>query len=100
MRSRNGAAEEEEDDDEEEDIEGEEMESSKLGVDLDDIDSDEVDEDLVDLYQDLGDEKEVLEIGKESKGFDEMRRIMIFFLILIKYFFLDHYLNRPYINLP
>ena len=74
--------EDEEDDDEDDELDDEDDEegdskkskskkklSSML---LEDVDSDEVDEDLVDLYNDLGDEKEVLEIGKPAKAFDQI----------------------------
>ena len=62
-------AEEEEDDEEEEDNLDEEGQEE---AEEDDIDSDEVDEDLVDLYTDLGDEKEVMGIGKPSKSFNQV----------------------------
>ena len=73
---------EEDEEDEEEDEEEEEgemsLEMQKLAKErrakkaaADDIDSDEVDEDLVDLYE-LGDEKEVMGIGKKAKSFDEV----------------------------
>jgi U3 small nucleolar RNA-associated protein MPP10 len=64
--------EEEEDDEEEEEVDGEEEIEQEEEEDNDDIDSDEVDEDLVDLYTDLGDEKEVMGIGKPSKSFNQI----------------------------
>ena len=64
--------EEEEDDDEEEEDEDIDEETEKNKINLDDIDSDEVDEELVDLYTDLGDEKEVMGIGKAAKSFDQI----------------------------
>jgi len=64
--------EEEEDDDDDDEEVDEEDEIEKEAEDNDDIDSDEVDEDLVDLYTDLGDEKEVMGIGKPSKSFNQI----------------------------
>jgi hypothetical protein len=52
----------EDDDDDDDDEERIVKKSNKETVD--DLDSDEIDEDLIDMYGDLGDEKEVLEIGK------------------------------------
>ena len=63
---------EDEEEDDDEDEEGEPKKKSKKNNKLDDIDSDEVDEDLVDLYDDLGDEKEVLELGKPLKSFEDI----------------------------
>ena len=65
---------EEDDDDIDEDEENDDMdeETDKNKINLDDIDSDEVDEELVDLYTDLGDEKEVMGIGKAAKSFDQI----------------------------
>lgn len=63
-------------DDEDEEEEEEELDDEKFAdndkENEDNIDSDEVDDDLVDLYQDLGDEKEVLGIGKPVKSFDQV----------------------------
>jgi hypothetical protein len=79
-----GEEEEDEDDDEDEDEDEEESsdknskkKNKKKGSAadaFDDIDSDEVDEDLVDLYgeDELGDEKDVLELDKPSKSFAQV----------------------------
>jgi U3 small nucleolar RNA-associated protein MPP10 len=69
---------EEDDDDDDEDEDEEFLNGDNDGLkkkkkkNLEDIDSDEVDDDLVDLYNDLGDEKEVMGIGKPNKSFDEV----------------------------
>lgn len=69
-------AEDDEEEEEENDLgeEGEDDDEDELNLDEkeDDIDSDEVDEDLVDLYTDLGDEKEVMGIGRPSKSFNKV----------------------------
>ena len=65
-------AEEEEEEEDDDDEEEEEDNLNVEGEEEDDIDSDEVDEDLVDLYTDLGDEKEVMGIGKPSKSFNQV----------------------------
>jgi len=64
----------ENEEDEEEDVDDEDGENNldEEDEEEDDIDSDEVDEDLVDLYTDLGDEKEVMGIGKPSKSFNQV----------------------------
>jgi hypothetical protein len=79
-----GEQEGDENEDEDEDEEGEDKEDDdeeddgkpkkKKSNNFEDIDSDEVDEDLVDLYDedDLGDEKEVLELDKPSKSFAQV----------------------------
>jgi U3 small nucleolar RNA-associated protein MPP10 len=54
------------------DIDDEEDEDDERDEKSDEIDSDEVDEDLVDLYQDLGDEKKALGIGKPTKPFEDI----------------------------
>ena len=65
--------EEDDDEQEEEDLEDkDDLAEEEEDDDDDDIDSDEVDEDLVDLYTDLGDEKEVMGIGKPSKSFNQV----------------------------
>ena len=69
----NDNEDDDEDDDEDED---EDEEGKKGGLDedeADDLDSDEVDDDLVDLYEgELGDEKEVMGLGKPAKSFDQV----------------------------
>lgn len=76
----NGADDDDDDEEEEEDgLENDQEDeeilaelNGKIKSTVDDLDSDEVDEDLVDLYDNLGDEKKMLGIGKPTKAFEEI----------------------------
>lgn len=64
--------EEDKEQDEEDELDDEFRNLDGEGEEEDDLDSDEVDEELVDLYTDLGDEKEIMGIGKATKSFDQI----------------------------